>query len=70
MVPFMNEKTLMGAKLELYILLKILKIITNTPATSFKIKYAVNTVFNNSVPDKLGEAALRILNFRTLKGET
>ena len=70
-MPYMSDSTLEGPKLELYLLLKILKTITDADTKSFSIKFALDRVFVNSVPDedRLGEAAIKIMQYATLRGE-
>ena len=68
---FMSDTTLRGPKLDVYILLKILKIITDSAAKSYEVKFSLNSVYFNSLPDeeKLGEAALTVMDFLMLKGK-
>ena len=68
---FMSDTTLRGPKLDVYILLKILKIITDSAAKSYEVKYSLNLVYINSLPDeeKLGEAALTVMDYKMIKGK-
>ena len=70
-MPYMRDSTLEGTKLDLYLLLKILKTITDADTKSFSIKYALDQLLANSVPDedRLGEAAIKIMQYQTLRGE-
>ena len=71
MVPFMRDQTLKGPKLQLYLLLKILKVVTGAKTRSFDLKLAMDMTYLNSVPDenKLGEAVLKVWNYQTIKGK-
>ena len=44
---FLRKETLHGSKLEVYVLLKLLKTLTKAPVTSYKIKYAVEFMLGN-----------------------
>ena len=71
MVPFMRDQTLRGPKLQLYLLLKILKVVTGAKTRSFDLKFAMDMTYGNSVPDenKLGEAVKKVWNYKTMKGK-
>ena len=58
-----------GRRQDIYILLKILKTCTDSKATSYRVKYAVNFMLNGVDPDKigLGQAVRRVMNYRTIK---
>ena len=70
MVPFMDQDTLKGPKLDLYVLLKIIKNISGSKAKSFDLKYAVNQTYKGRIPEreKMGEEAIKVLNYTTIKG--
>ena len=51
---FLRKDTLRGSKLEVYVLLKLLKTLTKAPVTSYKIKWAVNQMLNNTQVDEAG----------------
>ena len=44
---FLRKETLQGSKLQVYVMLKLLKIITKAPVTSYKIKWAVEEMLRN-----------------------
>ena len=67
----MNDKVLRGRKLEVYVLLKVLKYCTGSSATSYKVKFAVQQVFTNKEiesMDKLGAAIKEIIHYNTIRG--
>ena len=67
---FMRDETLMGRKIELYVLLKILKYCTNSPVTSFQCKFALDRVFsykNIESMAEMGVAIKEILHYKTLR---
>ena len=69
---FMRDETLMGRKIELYVLLKILKYCTNSPVTSFQCKFALDRVFsykNIESMAEMGVAIKEILHYKTLRGK-
>ena len=69
---FMNEKTLLGHKLEAYVLLKILKYCTGSPANSYHCKYAMDAVFRNTQIksiEEMGTAIKNIINYKTIRGK-
>ena len=51
---FLRKETLMGRKLEVYVLLKLLKTLTKAPVTSYKIKWAVENMLRNTKVDEAG----------------
>ena len=51
---FLREETLHGSKLQVYVLLKLLKMITKAPVTSYKIKWAVEMMLTNTKVDEAG----------------
>ena len=65
----MDEQTLAGKKMEVYVLLKILKYCTDSPAKSYQLKFAVNQVFQNkSIQDiqEVGAAVKKTINYKRL----
>ena len=44
---FLRKETLSGSKLEVYVLLKLLKTLTKAPVTSYKIKWALEDMLRN-----------------------
>ena len=67
----MDQRTLEGARKDVYVLLKILKYATGSKAKSYECKYAVDLVLVNKEPDseKLGVALREVLQFPTLRGK-
>ena len=53
---FLREDTLEGSKLEVYVLLKLLKTLTKAPVTSYKIKWALDATLGNIL--NLSEAGI------------
>ena len=72
MIPFMRNETLKGTKLDLYLLLKILKMLTDAKTRSYDLKFCMDMTYYNDLPDKnkLGEAVEKVLKYWTMKGET
>jgi len=68
-LPFMSSKTLEGGKLQLYLLLKIIKMLTAANTRSFDLKYAMDQTYTNNLPDlnQLGLAVENVLQFPTMK---
>ena len=68
----MDDKVLEKKKLDVYVLLKILKYCTDSSARSYQCKFAVQQVFNNKrieSMDEVGEAIKEVIQFRTLSGK-
>ena len=68
----MNDKVLRGCKLEVYILMKVLKYCTGSSSTSYKVKFAVQQVFMNKEienMDELGPAIKEIIHHNTIRGK-
>ena len=68
----MSDATLKGRKMDAYVLLKILKYCTDSPARSYQMKYAVDRVFNfkniDSTED-IGTAIKETINYNTIRGK-
>ena len=68
----MRDETLKERKMDAYVLLKILKYCTDSPARSYQMKFAVDRVFQNKSIDStedLGRAIKDIIHFRTIRGK-
>ena len=68
----MRDKTLMRKKMDAYVLLKILKYCTDSPARSYQMKFAVDRVFvNKSINSKedMGLAIKEIIHYKTIRGK-
>ena len=72
MLPFMSSTTLKGGKLQLYLLLKIIKMLTAANTRSFDLKFAMDMTYGNTVPElnQLGEAVENVLQYYSMKGDT
>ena len=70
MIPFMREQTLQGPKLDVYLLMKILKQVMEARTRSYDVKYSMNETYFISLPneEKLGEAALAIMDYKMMRG--
>ena len=68
---FLNEGTLRGSKLDVYVFLKILKSCTDSAITSYKCKYAVQGMLLNVDPNVLGlgKAIRKVMNFGKINGK-
>ena len=68
----MSDKVLMGRKLELYVLLKILKYCTGSSARSYQCKFAAQQVFMNKnieSTEEVGAALKEIIQYKTIRGK-
>ena len=68
----MSDDTLKRRKMDAYVLLKIVKYCTDSPARSYQMKYVVDRVFLNksinSAKD-LGLAIKVIIHYQTIRGK-
>ena len=66
---FLTDDTLSGRRKDVYILIKMLKTITASSATSYKCKYALDWALGHVDPAKieLGEAIRTVLQYTTLR---
>ena len=67
----MRKETLSGSKLEVYVLLKLLKTLTKAPVTSYKIKWAVNEMLKNTDLDesRIGWAIRQTMKNNSIRGK-
>ena len=68
----MDDSVLRGHKLEVYVLLKVLKYCTGSSATSYKVKFAVQqALLNKEIEsiDELGAAIKEIIHYDTIRGK-
>ena len=68
----MDKQTLKGKKLDLYVLLKIIKYCTGSSARSYQCKYAVNDAFTNKSiesMEEVGTAIKEVIHYRTIRGK-
>ena len=66
----MDEQTLEGKKLDVYVLLKIIKYCTGSSARSYQCKYAVKEALRNRSIESMEEvwAAIKeVIQFRTIR---
>ena len=71
---FMRDETLKERKLEVYVLLKILKYCTGSSARSYQCKFAMNIAaeFGNKgieSMEEVGPALKKIIHYKTLRGK-
>ena len=68
---FLNDGTLEGRKREVYVLAKIVKTCTDSPAKSIELKMAVEKVLRNKEPSKedLGAALRSVLQHQDIRGK-
>ena len=67
---FLRKDTLRGRKLEVYVLLKLLKTLTKAPVTSYKIKWAVDEMLGrilNLSDDGIGPAIREAMNHLSIR---
>ena len=59
----------MGSKLEVYVLLKLLKTLTKAPVTSYKIKWAMEKMLQNTKVDEadIGSAIRETVNHLSIR---
>ena len=68
----MYEQTLKWKKLDLYVLLKIIKYCTGSSARSYQCKYAVKEAFKNKSiesMEEVGTAIKEVIQYRTIRGK-
>ena len=67
----MNEETLKEKKLDLYVILKIIKYCTGSSARSYQCKYAVGDALKNKVIKSMdmGAAIKKVIHFKTIRGK-
>ena len=69
---FYGSSTLSGVKLQVYVILKILKLLVQPlrKVTSYEIKFGVNQALSNMEPKKeeeIGKCAKKVLDYVTMK---
>ena len=68
----MNDQTLKERKMDAYVLLRILKYCTDSPARSYQLKYAIDDIFRNKSIDStedLGSALKNVIHHNTIRGK-
>ena len=66
----MDDQTLEGRKLEVYVILKVLKYCTGSSARSYQGKYAVKIAFKNKnikSMEEVGAAIKEIIQYNTIR---
>ena len=69
---FLDDRTLHGLKLSVYVLVKVLKFCTGGSAKSYQCKFAIREVLNNrdvSNVEELGDAIQEVIHYYTLRGK-
>merc|ERR1711971_1023971 len=69
---FLNDSTLRGLKLSVYVLIKILKYSTGSSAKSYQCKFTINDVLQNrdvSEREELSKVIQEVIHFYTLRGK-
>jgi len=69
---FLNDGTLDGVKLSVYVLIKILKFCTDSSAKSYQCKYGINDVLKNTHGadmEELGDLIQEVIHYCTLRGK-
>ena len=68
---FLREETLRGRKLTVYVMMKILKMVTQAKVTSYQIKWAVSDLLLNVESEKidLSSAIQRVMDHNILRGK-
>ena len=67
----MNDQTLKGKKLDLYVILKIIKYCTGSSARSYQCKYAVKDTFKIKrieSMEEVGAAIREVVQYKTIRG--
>lgn len=66
---FLTEDTLRGSKQSVYVIMKIIKLCTDSTASSYQIKFAVDERLMNMDPDKIGMgvAIRRVMEYVSIK---
>ena len=68
----MSDQTLKEGKLDVYVLLKILKYCTGSSCRSYQCKYAVNRAFSiKSIEsmEEVGAAIKEVIQYHTIRGK-
>ena len=69
---FLNDNTLRGLKLSVYVLIKILKFCTGSSAKSYQCKFAINYALRNKLVsdvEELGDVIQKVIHHYTLRGK-
>ena len=68
----MRDATLRGSKMDAYVLLKILKYCTDSPARSYQLKFAIEGALKNKNLKSIkfiGDAMKEIIHYKTIRGK-
>jgi len=69
---FMRDQTLRGRKLDIYVLLKILKYCTGSSVKSYQCKFVIDRVLGNKSiesMDEIGAAIKKVIHFNRIRGK-
>ena len=68
---FLSKNTLRGSKLQVYVLMKLLKSLTAGDVTSYKIKWAVEEMLKNTDLDesRIGWAIRQTMEYFSIRGK-
>ena len=67
----MNSNTLHGTKIQVYVLLKVLKFCTKSDTKSYDCKFAVHNVLGGKeiTSNKIGEALREVIRYKNVRGK-
>ena len=68
----MNKETLKGKKLDMYVMLKIIKYCTGSSARSYQCKYAVDVALTNKnieSMEEVGATIKAVIQYKTIRGK-
>ena len=67
----MNSDTLRGTKMQVYVLLKVLKFCTRSSAKSYDCKFAIHNVLMGKkiTSNKIGEALREVIRYENIRGK-
>merc|ERR1711951_133479 len=67
---FLNDSTLSGLNLSVYVLIKVLKVCTGSSAKSYQCKFGISCVLNNrNDVEELGDLIQKVIHYYTLRGK-
>ena len=67
---FLDDHTLRGLKLRVYVLVKILKFCTGSSVKSYQCKFAISRIYRDlSDVEELGNLIKKVIHYYTLRGK-
>ena len=68
---FLTDRTLLGRRQSVYVIMKIIKLCTASKVTSYQMKFAVDDKLANMNPNKMGmgEAIRKVMEYVTIKNK-